>query len=331
MISVGNSDVRGINVGGVVPTAIFVGDAKVWPTTGYYVYPSQTYFTVSSASTAGTITVASNTAWTASVSGGSWLSVTASSNSVAYSISANAYESNRTGYILYKINNATCATTEIVQERAYYEYVFSLNTQNPMPIGSAQTYFTIVITSSKGGSPLEPSYVISSNSMNVAYSGMTSTGRVYIYNFTCDANSSTNQKSVDITFTQPQSQNTIVMTINQAEKYVVGPPSGLTTAGTPSNGWYIGTYATTGNERALAIMRKDLPSGTKYASYDVLCAYATGGSSYINTATTFTGTNVAITTGNTISIPNGDSGYGIVIDAKPYMSIGNVNSFNVTS
>lgn len=335
MISVGTSVISSIKVGTITPTRINVGPTKVWPTTGYYVIPSDTEITVSSASTADTVVVTSNTSWTANVSGGSWLTIVSTSNTgVTYSVTANQNEYERSSYILYKIGGVTCADTKVTQEEAVYPYVFNVNTNNPLSVTSAQTAFTIVISSARNNSPLQPSYTIGGNSMGVAYSGMSQASTTYIYFFTCNANSTTSERSVDITFTQTRphgQQASIVVTVTQDAKYVPTPPSGLTTAGTPSNGWFIGTYATTGNERALAIMRKDLPSGTKYASYDVLCAYATGGSAYINTATTFTGTNVAITTGSTISIPNGDSGYGIVIDAKPYMSIGNVNSFNVSS
>ena len=331
MIGFGSSNTKSYSFGNSQVKSIYFGPSLVYQL-GYYVIPEYTSLQIESAQTSGSMTVDSNTAWTASVSGGSWLTITASTTGVSYNATKNTSEvaTGRNAYIEYKINNVVCASTLVNQKAAHYNYVFQLYTANPMPIGSADTFFYIVVNSSKDNSPLQPSCTIGSNTMGVSYSGMTSTGNTFMFGFTCDRNSATSQKSVEITFTQPQSQNSIVAVVNQGAKYVVTPPSGFTTGAT-SNGWYIGTYKVNSTDNALAIMRKDPVGGTKYATYDAMCVYATGGTYYPNTASTFSGTSIAIRTTDVIQIPDGDSGYGITITTQPYLAIAQVNNFSVST
>ena len=233
---------------------------------------SPTTWSAPSAQTTTALTVTSNvTGWGVSAST-SWLHTSISGNTINVTADTNTeVTSARTGAISVYYSGTVYATCNVTQAKAV-NYVFSALTGTTATISSADTNFALEVVSKNGNVavPLTTNNVyIGSNSMNVGWNTtygpiVPGGGQVghYVLLFTCSTNSSTSQRSVQITATQPESLQQLTFTVNQAR-----------TAPTAREVTTIQTVSTGSNEMAIRVSNTGNTSATTVTFY--YCYYDT--------------------------------------------------------
>jgi hypothetical protein len=290
--------------------------------------------------TGGTIAVTSNTtAWTVSTVSAGFTAekyLIGSTYVVRWQVTENTTGAQRIGYISVSYGSVT-ATTQINQSDSIY--VFSGLTTNPMTIGSGQTTFSISLVSKFGQAITEqPSVSIGYNpAMNVQLTSTASGGTQGQWNFvfSCNANDTESQRTTSIVFTQPGSQNTLTYVVHQQKKYVPETIDGFLVFATYGD-WQVGKYLTTTTDiggvptpiYAAAILRTT-PVTTSCVANFTMNYYTRTPQQQGQTDATATGPRTIATT-STVSIPNGDTAYGITITGGPNLTITSVTDFSVS-
>ena len=233
---------------------------------------SPTTWSAPSAQTTTALTVSSNvTGWGCSAST-SWLHTSISGNTINVTADTSTeVTSARTGAISVYYSGTVYATCNVTQAKAV-NYVFSALTGTTATISSSDTSFVLEVVSKNGNVavPLTTNNVyIGSNTMNVGWNTaygpiVPGGGQVghYVLLFSCSTNSSTSQRSVQITATQPESLQELTFTVTQAR-----------TAPTAREVTTIQTVSTGSNEMAIRVSNTGNTSATTVTFY--YCFYDT--------------------------------------------------------
>lgn len=332
-LSFGITNARSVSFGSAAVKSMWYGNTKFYPSgSTNYIYLGETGTTMSTASTTAYVAVtASTSSWTVE-SSQSWITVSKTNSTQAqFTVSSNKGATLRNGTIYFKIGGTVYATYDVTQEGR--RYVFSRLTQTPVNIDYADTKFFIDITSTRDGYSLRPLLSITDNQVGVSLHELTGGNGIWSYEFYCSGNVTTNRRTTTITFTQPESQNTLVYTVSQSGKAQVYPVSGFTinrTYGDWALGTYVGTYMDIGSYthvpiKSVAIIREAIPTREYTADYELQYNYGAPPTSTLKAQGTRT-----ITSGNVINIPSGGTGYGITVGGGPNAYITTVSGFTVT-
>lgn len=342
MIEIGNSVISGFYVGNTTPARIDVGGTQVWPAgVADYIYlDPTTVLAWNGYQRTDTISVtASTNNWSVEASStpaGILTATKTNNNTITWTMLENTGTTSCVGYVTATCGSASAVTT-IYQNPGYYIYV---ENSSPQVVGSGSTTLGVSVISRYGTTAVPVTYQINGNDW-VRYSSMIDAGNGhYIYNFTIDTNTDTQARHNSITFTQTQGQGgnmkSATLAITQQAMYEPATIAGFERFAYEGD-WQLGRalYGTTTG-----------PSGTTMPLYAILLlnvnatawdysadldfdSYTQVPPSAPSTATT--NTTATIPQGATVSIPNGDTAYGIMIKSpSPNQRITTVRTLHVT-
>lgn len=345
MIEIGSTIINTIFVGSTTPNKIDVGNTQVWPEgepTSYYITLTPTAVQPWDGTyRSGTISVSSNTAdWTAEASmtpasATPYFRVTKTNNTtMTWVMDENFSTTSRVGYAKAKYGSVSAQTT-VYQNAGYYIYIEG--GASPRVVSSGGGTFVISVMSNHGNTPVPVTSATTSSWVECTNMTDAGGGR-YVYTFRASANSTTNSRVTTITFTQTEvSGKKVEIMVSQYANYVPQSISGFTIAtvtGATYGDWavgrYLASYQNIGGVNTpiytIAILKATPVTATCEANFTV--NYYTVSS---NNPQSYTATGPRqIATTSTVSIPSGDTAYGITIGGGPNAYITGVSDFSVT-
>ena len=329
MIEIGNTVINFIAVGGTTPGRIDVGSTQVWPVT-YYLTISPTAATINETQTTGTITVDTNlTNWQVYESL-DWVTVSKGASSVSWTASTNT-SSGRSGNIIVSGSGIT-QTFSLSQKGGYYVRILT----SPYAIDESGGTIQIEVMSTYRDeyTPVHSGVTYSTGSDWIHFQSVVNNSTGSIFTFTCDRNTDVVNRIATFTFTQDAvGGSSASVSFTQRAMYVPASISGFTRfayVGDWQIGTYVSSYISIGGQsvpvRAIAILNVNPTTAACVANYTVdYYTRTTGNPTYSSTSGP---RNIATT--DTVSIPDGDTAYGISITAGPNLTITGVTGFDVS-
>ena len=343
MIKIGNTILSTIGIGSTGVEHIDVGSTRVFPDAQPSVYINLSPTTVQPWNgfyKTGTITVDSNTNdWQvraeSTPSGNYFTAVKTNNTTVTWTMQKNEGTTSRVGYVTVYYGSVSAQTT-VYQNTGYVIYI---DNTSPAVVNSGATTLAVSVWSKYGNEAVPVTYQITGNNW-LRYTSMTDAGGGhYIYNFAIDQNTDTQARYNGITFTQTLGESSpyksASLAITQKAMYVPETIAGFERF-TYEGDWQLGRalYGTAEiNNQTVplyAILLLNVnPTNWNYSAqldFDSQVQVPPSAPSSSTTNTTAT-----IQQGVTVSIPNGDTAYGIMIKSpSPNQRITTVRTLHVT-
>ena len=306
------------------------GAYQFWPTAATipYLNISELERTVLGTTGSSTINVDASGEWSVS-SDSAWLTVTKYSTSVRYTYSLAPSYSVRKGTLTFTLQGGAAVQKFVLTQDDSYEVYVQGGTSRTVSSAAGETTVTVI---SKHGSTYVPLKCnISNGWMHLKSEEHTYSG-TYTYVFSYDTAIGLSSRSCMITFTQ-DNQFELSTQVSYTQQGRSDSISGFTTHSVYGE-WRLGTYTSSYTDvgpytrisvNVAAIVRKMPTSRNHETTYAF--EYYNGAPAPLTSGTSI-GTRT-ITSANTISIPSGDTCYGITIVGGPQLYITNVSGFTV--
>lgn len=344
MIEIGNTIINTIFVGSTTPNKIDVGSTQVWPDgepTSYYITltPSQVQPWNGSYRT-GTISVSSNTQdWTAEASmqpasATPYFRVSKTNNTtMTWVMDENFSTTSRIGHAIARYGSVS-AETLVYQNAGYYIYIEGGTSPRVATSGGGTVVISVI--SNYGNTPVAVTSASTKDWIECTNMTDAGSGR-YVFTFQVPANPTTGSRNTTLTFTQQAaSSKSVQIMVSQYGKYVPQSISGFTIApvgGATYGDWAVGRFLNSYQDiggvntpiYTIAILKATPVTATCEASFTVNYQTITRDTPQYYTAT---GPRTIYTT-STVSIPSGDTAYGITIGGGPNAYITGVSNFSV--
>ena len=340
MIEIGNNVITAITVGSNTPSKIDVGNTQVWPDgpISYYLTISPSYATgLTEGSHSQVVTVDTNVGSWNVYENLDWVSVNKAASSATISVLANN-SSGRSGNVVF--SGGGIEQTFYVQQKGGH-YMRMLTSAYPVNETGGTIEISFISTYRDEPLAVNSAVTYSTGSGWISFLNMSVNGNIYTYRYTCDRSTDTQSRKATFTFTQTGAGGTsISIQFTQNAMHVPDTISGFTMFAyyTDAQGrdWQIGWWkqgdVVVNNQtyplRGVAILTTGVTMRDYVANYDM--TYYTGipGPNY-PTYNSKSGPTT-IPAGTQLSIPNGDTAYGItLVSPNPNLTITNVTGFTV--